>query len=68
MGLVETLFCAISGCGHSANDVFALMGCYTALFYSKLPTFRDNLSVRLSRVVFLTLGDGTYSLSRNFGN
>jgi fucose permease len=32
------------------NDLFALVGCYTALIDSYLPTFRDNFSVPSSMV------------------
>jgi hypothetical protein len=52
-------------------DICALLGYYTALSGSSVPTFRDNLSGPIFNgqevLVFLTLKDGTDRLSRNVG-
>jgi hypothetical protein len=51
-------------------EICALLGHYAALRDSPLPKFRDNVSVPSSRVKnskFLTLEDGTDTLSRNVG-
>jgi hypothetical protein len=60
-----------------SDEICALLGYYTALSGSSVPTFRDNLSVPYSRVKkskkkaffwdFLTLEDGRDKLSRNVG-
>ena len=47
---------------------FALLGCYTPYVEHSLPTFRDRLSVRSSRVLGLTLEDGTDGLFTNVGS
>jgi len=61
----------------AVNDLFALVGCYTALISSYLPTFRDNFSdpssmVSLSQknvfLKFLTFADGDDRLSQNSVN
>jgi len=44
--------CVISVFGRGANEIFTLLGCYTALI-SKLPVFRDNLLVPSPRVKLL---------------
>jgi len=49
----------ISGYRRDANDIIAILGCYGAYTSSQLPTFRDNLLVRPSRV---SLEDGTHPL------
>jgi hypothetical protein len=38
------------GFGKEKPDIFTLLGCYTAFIRSRLPSFRDNLSVPSSRV------------------
>jgi len=43
--------CVISGFRHIVKDIFALLGRYAAYFGSKIPTFRDDLSVPCSRTV-----------------
>jgi hypothetical protein len=51
-------------------DACALLGYYATLSASSVPTFRDNLSGPSSRIMkldFLTLEDGTDTLSRNVG-
>jgi hypothetical protein len=48
-------------------EICALLGYYAASCGICLPTFRDNVQVPSSRVDFLTLEDGTYTLSRNVG-
>ena len=40
----------ISAFRQDVNQIFALLGCYTALIASYLPTFRENLSAPSSRV------------------
>ena len=49
------------------NAICPLLGYYAASSTNPLPTFRDNLSVPSSRLLFdfLTLEYGTDSLSRN---
>jgi len=56
--------------GKDKPDIFTLLGCYTAFLRSRLPSFRDNLSVPSSRVKQskTTLQDGTDRLSRNVDN
>jgi hypothetical protein len=58
-------------------EIFALLGCYSALIGSYLPTFRNNPSVPFPRAKqskgnffldCLTLEDGTDMLARNVGN
>jgi hypothetical protein len=64
----------ISGFRRDADEICALLGYNTASSGNPLPTFRDNVSVPSSRVkkskksvYFLTLEDGTDTLSRNVG-
>jgi hypothetical protein len=73
---VNYLFTLISGFRHDPDEICALLGCNAASSGNPLPTFRDNVSVPSSRVkkskkssllVFLTLEDGTDTLSRNVG-
>jgi hypothetical protein len=42
--------CVISGFRRDVDEICALLGYYTALNGSSVPTFRDNLSVPYSRV------------------
>jgi hypothetical protein len=60
------------------DEICALLGYHAASIGNPLPTFRDNVSVPSSRVKesqeeklffldFLTLEDGTDTLSRNVG-
>jgi hypothetical protein len=69
----------ISGLPRDADEICAILGCYTASNGNPLPTFRDNISVPSSTVKkskessflffldFLTLEDGTDTLCRNVG-
>jgi hypothetical protein len=65
----------ISGFRRDVDEIFALLGCYAASNANALPTFRYSVSVPSSRVKksneaswdFLTLEDGTDTLSRNVG-
>jgi hypothetical protein len=68
----------ISGLPRDVDEIGALLECYAASSGNPLPTFRDNVSVPSSRVKkskkkiknfsdFLTLEDGTDTLSRNVG-
>jgi hypothetical protein len=56
------------------SEICALLGCYAVSNGNRLPTFRENMSVPYLRVKksdaslnFLTLEDGSDTLSRNFG-
>jgi hypothetical protein len=62
----------ISGFRRDVDENCALLGYDAASSGNTLPTFRDNISVPSSRVKktnknFLTLEDGTYTLSLNVG-
>jgi hypothetical protein len=62
----------ISGFRHDADEICGLLGYYAALSGNCIPTCRVKLSVPSSRVEkpkkdFLTVVDGTDSLSRNVG-
>jgi len=48
--LIHDHFSVISGLCRGVNEIFDLLGCYSAL--TELPTFRDNLSVLPSRVIW----------------
>jgi hypothetical protein len=65
----DPTFWVISGLGRHVEELCILLGYYAALSGSSVPTFRDNLSVRSSRVFldFLTLENETDRLSRNVG-
>jgi hypothetical protein len=54
------------------DEICDILGYYTASSVNPLPTFRDNVSVpsssvKKSKTNFLTLEDGTDTLSRNVG-
>jgi hypothetical protein len=66
--------CVMSVFRRGVNEIFALLGCYTALIHSYLRKFQDNLSVSSSRVKqskknkkfvldFLILENGTYKIT-----
>jgi hypothetical protein len=55
--LEKILLLVISGFRRDVDEICALLGYYAASNRNPLPTFRD----------FLTLEDGTDTLSRNFG-
>jgi hypothetical protein len=59
--------CVTSGFRRSVNEIFVLLGCYTALIGSYLMTFIDNVSSPSSKVFFSNFEDGTDRLSRNVG-
>ena len=59
--------CVIAGFRCEVDEIRTLMGNYAACS-GNLPTFRANLSVKNPRILpFLTLEDGTDTLSRNVG-
>jgi hypothetical protein len=61
--------CVVKGFRRGANEISALLGCYTVLIDSYLPTFRDSLSTSSSTyssqrlLVCLILEDGKIGLS-----
>ena len=55
--LEKILLLVISGFRRDVDEICVLLGYYAASNRNPLPTFRD----------FLTLEDGTDTLSRNFG-
>jgi hypothetical protein len=60
----------ISGIRRVVDAICPLLGYHAAPCGNCLPTFQDNVSVPSSRVKrprFLTLEDGTHTLSRNVG-
>jgi hypothetical protein len=62
----------ISGFRRNVDEIYALLGYYAAPNGKPLPTFRYNVSVPSWRISaasldFLTLEDGTDTLSRNVG-
>jgi hypothetical protein len=58
----------MSGFHRDVDGIFVLLGYYTALSGSSIPTFRDNLSCpTLSVKKSKTVEDETYSFSRNVG-
>jgi hypothetical protein len=61
----------ISGFRRDVVEISAVQGYYAASSGNRLPTFRDNVSVPSSRFkkskYFLTLENGTDTLSRNVG-
>jgi hypothetical protein len=75
MCLLLTDACVISGFRRDVDEICALLGCYAASSGNPLPMFRDNISVPSSRakksseasLEFLTLENGTDTLSRNIG-
>jgi hypothetical protein len=56
----------ISGFRRDDDEICALLGYYAVSSDKPLPTFRDSVSVPPS-LNFFSLGDGTDTLSRNFG-
>jgi hypothetical protein len=54
----------VSGFWYDADEIWALLGYYTASSNNSLLTFQDNIFFFLG---FLTLEDGTNTLSRNVG-
>jgi len=64
-GKINKYICEVSGFRRAVLDVFTHLGCYTTLFGSYLPKFRDTLSVPSSKGQTMTLEDGTDRLSRN---
>ena len=71
-----TILCVTSSFRRGLNEIFALLRSYATQIGSKLPTFRNNLSVPFSSVKqykkngldCLTFGDGTVRLSGNVGS
>jgi hypothetical protein len=60
------LHCVISDFHREVDEICALTGNYAVYIGNSLPTFRANLSVKNPKILaFLTLEDGTDTLSRN---
>jgi hypothetical protein len=57
----------ISGFRRDVDEFCYLSGCYGASSGKPSPTFLDSVPVPSSRIIGLTLEDGTGTLSRNVG-